>query len=149
MNKGGLSNSAGEMMKELDGLLAKIAPKRKLQQKAKFEFEKIQSNMLDLQSFLYHQFTSDPEIEWENPSPVLDTGGTPMPEYEAQYRTTMISSMMQQNETFLEMAEKQDEAKISYYEVETEVITLMERIGVLRTQLGTISALARLATDES
>lgn len=149
MNKGGLSNRGGEIMKELDNLLAEIAPKRKIQSTTKYDYEAAKETMSDLQSFLYHQFTTNPEIDWENPNPIMETNGEPMPEYEAQYRTMMIGSLMQTNETFIEAAEAQDEKKMDYYEAETDVITLMERIGVLRTELGVIGALARLAVDES
>lgn len=148
MNKGGLNNKGGEIIKELDRLLTEIAPLRKEQAKAKYDFEDVQGRMNDLQSFLYHQLTTDPEIEWENKNPILGTDGNPMPEYEAQYRTMMISSLMQMNPRFQELSTEQDELKESYYEIETDVITLMERIGVLKASAGLVAALARLA-DES
>lgn len=147
MNRGGLNNRGGELLKEIDMLLDTIAPLRKQQAKAKYDFEDVQSRMSDLQSFLYHQFTTDPEMDWENKNPVLAEGGEPMPEYEAQYRTMMISALMQSNPRFQELSTEQDELKEVYYEIETSVITLMERIGALKASAGLIAALARLASE--
>ena len=148
MNRGGLINRGGEILKDLDELLTEIAPLRRIQAQAKYDFEDAHSRMSDLQSFLYHEFTTDSDVDWENQNPILDTGGTPMPEYEAQYRTMMISAMMQTNEQFKNLAEEQSTLKEAYYESETDVITLMERIGALKASAGLVAALARLA-DES
>ena len=148
MNRGGLVNRGGEILKELDELLDEIAPLRKTQATAKFNFEDIQSQMNNLQSVLYHEFTTDPEVDWENQNPILDTDGKPMAEFEAQYRTMMIRAMMQTNEKFKALSAEQDKLKEAYYTVETDVITLMERIGALKASAGLVAALARLA-DES
>ena len=148
MNRGGLVNRGGEILKELDELLDEIAPLRKIQATAKFNFEDVQTRMNNLQSVLYNEFTTDPEVDWENQNPILDTDGKPMAEFEAQYRTMMISAMMQTNVQFMALSTDQDKLKEAYYTVETDVITLMERIGALKASAGLIAALARLA-DES
>jgi len=148
MNKGGLQNKAGEILKELDDLLENIAPKRKELSRAKYSYEKAQNSLEDLQQYIWHNLSVNPETNWENPNPILDTDGKPMPEFEAQYRMNMISFLIQTNETFAEAMQERDMQKDAYYTADAEVVTLMERIGVLKAELGALTALVRLA-DES
>ena len=148
MNKGGIQNRVGEILSELDALLVEIAPARKMQAQAKYDFENVSERMNDLQSFVYHQITIDTDINWENPNPIMDTEGKPMAEFEAQYRNMMIAYLMQSNDELNKLGEEQDTKKSNYYTRETTVITMMEKLGVLKAELAALTGLLRLA-DES
>jgi len=147
MNKGGLQNKMGEIINELDQLIDDIAPMRKTQSTAKLSFEQATGTMDDLQAFLTHNFQIDPEVKWENPSPILDAKGNPMPEYEAHYRSMLINFHIQNNESFKLQLDRQNKTKETYYEAETNVVTTMERIGVLRAELNGLAGLARLIAE--
>jgi len=148
MNKGGVQNRVGEILSELDALLEEIAPARKLQAQAKYDFENVSERMNDLQSFIYHQITIDTDIDWENPNPILNADGKPMAEFDAQYRNMMIAYLMQSNDELNKLEEEQATKKSAYYTKETNVITMMEKLGVLKAELAALTGLLRLA-DES
>ena len=148
MNKGGLQNRAGELIKELDELLLEIAPKRKTQARDKYQYEHAQNTMEDLQEFLVHTMQIDTNFDWENPNPILTTEGKPMDQFEAQYRMRLINFSIQNAPEFIEAMNTRDMLKDAYYATEGEVITLMEKIGVKKAQLAAVTGLVRLA-DES
>lgn len=149
MNKGGLQNKAGEIIKELDELLNKVGPARKEQggQKRLFEYQSMQIE--DVQARVYNELTEDPDQVWENPNPILDTDGNPMPEFEAQFRAMAINARIQQDKRYVEAFAAREEAREDFYNAEVEVVTIMEKIGVLKAELAAITALLRLADDGS
>lgn len=149
MNKGGLQNKAGEIMKELEELLGQIAPARRDAATAKIDYEVAIQNLENLQAVLFNKITADPDRDWTNPNPILDTDGNPMPEFEAQYRSMSINAEMQLDDDFISNMAKRDQARIDYYNADVEVVSLMEKIGVLKSELGVITALLRLVEDES
>jgi hypothetical protein len=148
MNKGGIQNRTGELLKELDELLEKVGPERKALARKKFQYEDSQHKMEDFQAFLVHNMQIDPEFDWENPNPVLDTNGQPHPDSELQYRGMLVNWQIQQNEQFVELLQTRDMNKDAYYAADALVVGLMEEIGVKKAQLSALAALARLA-DES
>ena len=149
MNKGGLINKTGELIKEIEALVEEIGPLRKEQARAKFNYEQSMQVYEDLQQFNYYNISINPDIDWENPNPVLTAEGTPMPEFDAQYRMSMLNFLLQENKELNEARGVRDMNKDIYYEKETTVITLMEQIGVLKAELGALAAQARLLTDGS
>ena len=149
MNAGGLQNRAGELMKKVDELLLQVKALRREQSLAKYKFEDSEQRMGDLQAFIYTNLSQDPNVNWKNPNPVLLADGTtPMPEFEAQYRTMFMNYQIQNNEAFQKMLKERNEAKEAYYEAEQKVISAMEELGVSKAEMALIAGLLRLADAE-
>ena len=149
MNVGGLQNRAGELMKRVEELLLQVKALRREQALAKYKFEDTEQRMGDLQAFIYTNLSQDPKIEWKNPNPVLLADGvTPMPEFEAQYRTMLMNYQIQNNEAFQKMLKERNEAKETYYESEQKVISVMEELGVSKAEMALIAGLLRVADAE-
>lgn len=147
MNTTGLQNRAGELMKEVDKLLVQVKKVRKDQSRSKLAYEAAMQKSTDLQAMLYVSLTRDETIEWNHPNPIMDADGAKMPEFEAQFQSMLMNSLIQQNETYVELGTEAEAAKIEYYTSERDERTLMEKIGVKKAQMGLIAALLRLADD--
>ena len=148
MNIVGLQNRGGELMKEVETLLTKSQKVRHDQAKWKLAFEKAQQEMADLQATLYVGLTNNSEINWDHPNPIMDSDGKPMPEFEAQYQTMLMNTLIQEDGAYVELIARTDEAKQAYYFAERDDRSLMEQVGVKKSQMGMIAAMLRLASEE-
>ena len=148
MNVAGLQNRAGELMKRVETLLVDVKIARTKQAEAKYAYEDAEQRLQDLQAFIYTNLQQNPEIKWQNPNPVLLADGTtPMPEYEAQYRTMLANYLIQENTTFQELMKERNTTKEAYYEADKNVVSIMEELGVSKAEMALVAALLRLADD--
>mgnify|MGYP001587716349 CR=1 FL=1 len=148
MNVAGLQNRAGEIMKRVAELLTQVKVVRKAQADSKYAYEDAEQRLGDLQAFLYSNLMQSTEIKWANPNPVmLADGTTPMPEFEAQYRSMYANWLIQQNEGFQTLLKERNTAKEDYYQTEQKIVSLMEEIGISKAEMALIAGLLRLADD--
>ena len=148
MNLVGMQNRAGELMKEVETLLENSKKIRHDQAKWKLAFEKAQQDLADLQAVLYVDFTNSDEVEWDHPNPIMDSDGGKMPEFEAQYQTMLMNTLIQGNEDYILLLVDSDKAKKEFYSAERDERSIMEQIGIKKSQMGLIAALLRLASEE-
>ena len=144
MNTTGLQNRAGELMKDVDKLLTQVKKVRKTQAKSKLEYESAMQRSSDLQAMLYVSESNNEEVDWESPNGVMDSEGARLPEFEAQWRTMLLNTLIQENETYVALSAEADAAKVIFYTSERDERTLMEQIGVIKAQMGLTAALVRL-----
>ena len=144
MNTTGLQNRAGELMKEVEKLLMQVKKIRKLQSKSKLAYESAMQKSTDLQAMLYVSLTNNEEVDWEHPQGILDSEGVRMPEFEAQWQSMLMNTLIQENETNIALGAEAETAKVEYYTSERDERTLMEAIGVKKSQMGLTAALLRL-----
>lgn len=149
MNAAGLENRAGELMKEMEGLLETASKVRRDRGDSKLQYEDVEERISNLQAFIYTNLMQDKTIDWANPNPVLSTDGKPMPEFEAQYRSMFANWMIQKNEAFQTLMAERNEAKKLFYDSERLMTDTMERIGVAKAEMGLIAALLRLADGDA
>ncbi len=148
MNIAGLQNKAGKLIKEVEALLTNSKKIRHDQAKWKLAFEKAQQDLADLQAVLYVDFTNSGEVEWDHPNPIMDSDGGKMPEFEAQYQTMLMNTLIQGNEDYILLLVASDKAKKEFYSAERDERSIMEQIGIKKSQMGLITALLRLASEE-
>ena len=119
-----------------------------LRRTAQAAYEDAEQRLQDLQAFIYTNLQQNPEIKWQNPNPVLLADGTtPMPEYEAQYRTMLANFLIQENTAFQELMKERNTTKEAYYEADKNVVSIMEELGVSKAEMALVAALLRLADD--
>lgn len=146
MNVAGLQNKAGELMKHVEELLVASKLARNTQASSKYAYEDAEQRIGDLQAFLYSTLMQDKELVWANPNPVLLADGTtPMPEFEAQYRSMYANYLIQNNATFQELMKERNDAKQTYYDADKNIVSIMEEIGVTKAEISLIAALLRVA----
>ena len=147
MNAAGLENKAGELMKEVETLLAKSKTVRKAQAKWKLAYEKAQQEIGDIEAILYVKLTNNDgyEVEWDHPDPIVDSDGVKLPEFEAQYRSMLMNTLIQADPKFQELMATSADAKKEYYFAERDERTIMEQIGIKKAQMGLTAALLRMA----
>ena len=135
-------------MKRVGELLTEVKQVRKAQAESKYAYEDAEQRLGDLQAFLYANLMQNTDIKWANPNPVmLADGTTPMPEFEAQYRSMYANWLIQQNMGFQELLKERNTAKETYYQNEQKIVSLMEEIGVSKAEMALITGLLRLADD--
>ena len=148
MNIAGLQNKAGELMKSVEKLLERSTKVRKDQAKWKLAYEQAQQDIGNLEAQLYISLTENEEVEFAHPDPIVDADGVKMPEFEAQYRSMLMNTLIQADPKFQELMGQSEAAKKEYYFAERDERSLMEQIGIKKAQMGLTAALLRLA-DES
>jgi len=147
MNQTGLVNKAGELMKELEELLLVSRGARRDEAKAKLAIEHAKTDMEQLQARLYVSLSKDESIEWQSPNPVLDPDGNMMVEFEAQWRTMVMNTLIQENEEFVSLSATLDIAQKKNYDAQHESLAAMTEIGVKKAELRTIAALLEVAGE--
>jgi hypothetical protein len=147
MNQTGLENRAGELMKDLEELLLASRAARRRESKAKLAIEGAKSDMEQLQARLYVSFSQDASIDWNSPNPVLDADGNAMVEFEAQWRTMLMNTLIQEDLDFVSLASKLDDAQKENYTAQHESLSTMTDIGVKKAELRTIAALLEVAGE--
>ena len=130
MNQTGLENKAGELMKELDTLLSTSRAARREEVDAKLETEIAKTTMENLQARLYVELSQREDFDWTSPNPVLDADGVAMPEFEAQWRTMLVNTLIQDDQDFVSAAGNLDAAQKRNYKAQQESLQTMTEIGV-------------------
>ena len=148
MNISGLQNKAGELMKEVETLLTRSTKVRKDQAKWKLAYEKAQQDIGNIEAQLYISLTENPEVDFHHPDPIMDSEGVKMPEFEAQYRSMLMNTLIQAAPKFQELMGTSEAAKKEYYFAERDERSLMEQIGIKKAQMGLTAALLRMASEE-
>ena len=147
MNQTGHENRAGELMKELDSLLLVSRGARRTEANAKLAIEQANTEMEQLQARLYVSLSQDVSIDWKSPNPVLDPDGTPMPEFEVQWQTMLMNTLIQEDAEFVSLATKLEDAQKQNYTAQHESLAAMTEIGVKKAQLRVISALLEVSSE--
>jgi hypothetical protein len=147
MNQTGLENRAGELMKDLEELLLASRAARRRESKAKLAIEGAKSDMEQLQARLYVSFSQDASIDWNSPNPVLDSEGNAMVEFEAQWRTMLMNTLIQEDPDFVSLASTLDDAQKENYNAQHESLAAMTDIGVKKAELRTVAALLEVAGE--
>lgn len=147
MNSVGLQNKAGELLKEVEELLIGIKKIRHDKVEIKIRAEKINEDMTFMQDNLYVEYSKKVD-DWNSPNPILDADGKTLPEFEQQWRQSYMSTMIQQDERFLNVAKAVEEVRSDYYRAQVAETAAMETLGIKKSEMGLITGLLRLA-DES
>ena len=145
MNAAGLENKAGVLMKEVEELLVRSKKVRKDQARWKLAYEAAQQEIGNIEAKLYVKLTRSDDIEWAHPDPIVDSDGVKLPEFEAQFRSMLMNTLIQADDGFQALMATSVDSKKEYYFAERDERSLMEQIGIKKAQMGLVAALLRMA----